>query len=290
MYRNSHQWEEALAIASQKQWQHLKPLRDQYFQYLIQTKQEEIAGEFKERNQEYQEALQLYLKGGFPAKAASLVMQQGLTNDAQLCERVATALISSKAFEKAGEFLEAIKQSQRALECYQRGHSYNKAVALCRKEFPAQVVRLYEEWGDYAVTQKQWDAASNHYIQASAGVKAINASIEARQWKRAIDILDSIDPKEAKPYYRRIAQNCAETKQWAQAEKYFVQAGAPQEAVAMYTNAQLWEKAHSLAVTYMAPEDVKQLYIQQGLKLELAGKLKDAEKLYLTVGEGGSCD
>jgi intraflagellar transport protein 172 len=315
MYRNAHQWEDALQVAVAKQWPHLKPLREQYFQYLIQTRQEEIAGEFKEKNQEYQDALQLYLRGGYPTKAANLVLQQGLTSDASLCERVATALIAAKAFEKAGEFLEALKQPKRALECYQRGHAYNKAVALCRREFPAQVVQLYEEWGDvskrkaakrsrrepsviyffsfvyvslifqYCVSQKQMDAASNHYIQASAGVKAINASIEAKQWKRAIEILDTIDPRDAKPYYRRIAQNCAENKRYPEAEKYFVQAGLPQEAVAMYTQAQLWDKAHSLAVTYMSPEEVKQLYVQQGLKLELAGKLKDAEKLYLTVGE-----
>ena len=285
MYRNAHQWEEAIAIAQQKQWQYLKPLKDSYFQYLIQTKQEEIAGEFKERSQEYTDALQLYLHGGFPAKAANLILQQGLTNDSQLCERVAAALISLKSFEKAGEFLEALKQSKRALECYQRGHAYHKAVALCRREFPGQVVALYEEWGDYCVSTGQMDAASNHYIQASAGVKAINASIEARQWRRAIEILDQIDAKDAKPYYRRIAQNCAENKKYAEAEKYFVQAGHPQDAVAMYTNAAMWDKAHSLAVTYMTPEDVKALYIQQGLKLELAGKYKDAEKLYLTVGE-----
>src|SRR4051812_2918797 len=35
----------------------------------------------------------------------------------------------------------------------------------------------------------------------------------------------------------------------------------------------------------MSPAEVKALYVSQGLKLELAGKLKDAEKLYLTVGE-----
>jgi len=285
MYRNAHQWPEALAVAEAKGWPHLAALKNQYFQYLLQTQQEEVAGEFKERNHEYQEALSLYLKGGFPAKAASLVMQQGMTGDAALCERVAAALINGKSFEKAGEFLEALKQHKRALECYQRGHHYNKAVALCRREFPAQVVQLYEEWGDFCVEQKQMDAASSHYIQASAGLKAISASIEARQWKRAIDILDTVDPREAKPYFRRIAQHLAEQKKYAEAEKYFVQAGSPQDAVAMYTNASLWEKAHALAVTYMSPEDVRALYVSQGLKLELSGKLKEAEKLYLTVGE-----
>ena len=35
---------------------------------------------------------------------------------------------------------------------------------LARYAFPAEVVKLEEEWGDYLVAQKQLDAAINHYI------------------------------------------------------------------------------------------------------------------------------
>jgi len=285
MYRNAHQWEEAVAVAEAKGWEHLKPLREQYFEYLLQTKQEEVAGEFKERTGEYQDALQLYLKGGFPAKAAQLVLAQGITHDTALCDRVSSALLAAKQYEKAGDFFESLRQPKRALEAFQRGHAFQKAVALARREFPAQVVSLYEEWGDYCVSQKQMDAASNHYIQASAGVKAIHASIEAKQWKRAIDILDTIDPRDAQPYYKPLAQHCAEQKKYNEAEKYFIAGGHTQDAVSMYMAAQQWEKAHVLATTYMQPGEVKNLYVQQALKMEMSGKLKEAEKLYLTVGE-----
>ena len=37
---------------------------------------------------------------------------------------------------------------------------------LARYAFPAEVVKLEEEWGDYLVSQKQLDAAINHYIEA----------------------------------------------------------------------------------------------------------------------------
>lgn len=40
------------------------------------------------------------------------------------------------------------------------------AVELSRVAFPREVVKLEEEWGDYLVSQKQLDAAINHYIEA----------------------------------------------------------------------------------------------------------------------------
>jgi hypothetical protein len=46
-----------------------------------------------------------------------------------------------------------------------------------------------------------------------------------------------------------------------------------------------WDRAHDIAKTYMRPDEVSLLYITQAQKLELKGRLKDAEKLYLTVDE-----
>ena len=40
------------------------------------------------------------------------------------------------------------------------------AVKLARNSYPAEVVRLEEEWGDYLVGQKQLDNAISHYIEA----------------------------------------------------------------------------------------------------------------------------
>jgi intraflagellar transport protein 172 len=50
------------------------------------------------------------------------------------------------------------------------------------------VVRLEEEWGDWLASQKQWDAACNHFIEAGAHSKAIAAAIEARQWSKASQV------------------------------------------------------------------------------------------------------
>lgn len=46
------------------------------------------------------------------------------------------------------------------------GFTVCTAVELARYAFPQEVVKLEEEWGDYLVSQKQLDAAINHFIEA----------------------------------------------------------------------------------------------------------------------------
>lgn len=41
-----------------------------------------------------------------------------------------------------------------------------RAIDLARREFPAFVIEVEEEWGDWLMTQKQMDAAINHFIEA----------------------------------------------------------------------------------------------------------------------------
>lgn len=71
--------------------------------------------------------------------------------------------------------------------CTQLGDSdvCRKAVELARKISPASVITLEEEWGDWLASQKQMDAAINHFIEAGNTLKAIEAAIAARQFTKA---------------------------------------------------------------------------------------------------------
>ncbi len=64
-------------------------------------------------------------------------------HDAPLVERVASALMKTQQFEKAGEFFESLDRLQSALEAYSKAHSYRRAVELSRKAFPAQACRPF---------------------------------------------------------------------------------------------------------------------------------------------------
>lgn len=88
-----------------------------------------------------------------------------------------------------------------------------------------------------------------------------------------------------KPHLLQIAKHFDQIQDFAPAEKYYMMAGRPQDAVDMYTKSNKWEKAHSIATTYMSQDEVAELYISHARDMESQNRLKDAEKLYLTVGE-----
>lgn len=72
---------------------------------------------------------------------------------------------------------------------YKEGNSYKKAIDLAKRVQPNQVGDLEERCGDWLVSQKQTESAVNHYIEAGSYQKAIEASINSRQWNKAIQLL-----------------------------------------------------------------------------------------------------
>ncbi|XP_021109553.1 intraflagellar transport protein 172 homolog [Heterocephalus glaber] len=286
MYQELHRWDECIAVAEAKGHPALEKLRRDYYQWLMDTQQEERAGELQESQGDGLAAISLYLKAGLPAKAARLVLtREELLATTELVEHITTALIQGDLHERAGDLFEKIRNPQRALECYCKGNAFMKAVELARSAFPMEVVRLEEAWGDHLVQQKQLDAAINHYIEARCSIKAIEAALGARQWKKAIYILDLQDRNTASKYYPRVAQHYASLQEYEIAEELYIKGDRIKDAIDMYTQAGHWEQAHKLAMKCMRPEDVSVLYITQAQEMERQGKYREAERLYVTVEE-----
>uniref|UniRef100_A0A673MHL4 Intraflagellar transport protein 172 homolog n=1 Tax=Sinocyclocheilus rhinocerous TaxID=307959 RepID=A0A673MHL4_9TELE len=264
----------------------LDNLRRSYYSYLMETNQNEKAGEVKENEGDFTGAVNLYLKAGLPAKAAWLAMSRDeLLSSHDIISRITAALIKGEFYERAGDLFERTRNNQKALECYRKGNAFKKAMDLARVAFPAEVVKLEEVWGDYLVQQKKMDAAINHYIEAGCSTKAIEAAIAARQWKKALHILELQEDKTAAKYYLKIAQHYASVQEFEVAERLFVKGDHTKDAIDMYTQAGRWEQAHKLAVKCMSQEDVSALYISRAQELEREGKYKEAERLFTTVVE-----
>ncbi|XP_026197771.1 intraflagellar transport protein 172 homolog [Anabas testudineus] len=284
MYQELHMWDDCIAVAEAKGHPKLDTLRGNYYHWLTETGQDEKAGEVKESEGDYQGAINLYLKAGLPAKAARLAISRPeITSNSDIVSRIATSLIKGEFYERAGDLYEKIRNNQRALECYCKGGAFRKAVELARLAFPAEVVKLEEAWGDYLVQQKQMDAAINHFIEAGCSLKAIEAAIAARQWKKAVHILELQEDPSAGKYYVKIAQYYASMQDYEVAEQLFVKGGHIKDAIDMYTAAGRWEEAHKLAVKCMTEEEVMALYISRAQELERDGKFKEAERLFATV-------
>ena len=55
--------------------------------------------------------------------------------------------------------------------------------------FFSDVVTLEDQWGDELLESKQADAAISHYIEAGKTLKALDAALAAKQWKKATQIV-----------------------------------------------------------------------------------------------------
>ncbi|XP_072536228.1 intraflagellar transport protein 172 homolog isoform X2 [Salminus brasiliensis] len=286
MYQELHMWDDCIELAETKGHPELDNLRHSYYAWLMETNQNEKAGEVKEREGDYIGAVNLYLKAGLPAKAAWLAMSRDeLLASSDIINRISIALIKGEFYERAGDLLERMRKYQQALDCYRKGNIFKKAVELARVAFPSEVVKLEEAWGDYLVQQKQMDAAINHYIESGCSSKAVEAAIGARQWKKALHIVELQQDKSSSKYYLKIAQHYASIQEFEVAERLFVKGDHIKDAIDMYTQAEKWEQAHKLAVKCMTQEEVSSLYISRAYELEKEGKYKEAERLFATVSE-----
>ena len=62
----------------------LATLKETYFQWLLDTGQEEVAGEVREKEGDYLGAVNLYMKGGLPTRAAKLIATHSVSNHPRL--------------------------------------------------------------------------------------------------------------------------------------------------------------------------------------------------------------
>ncbi|PAA52772.1 hypothetical protein BOX15_Mlig006435g1 [Macrostomum lignano] len=287
MYKSMQRWELALEVAMVKNHPELEQLKKGYLDWLSRTNQEEKVGEMKEREGDYQGAISFYLKSGLPGRAAQLALSRDeLRSNNDLMSRIATALERAELFEKAGELFERIGNNTEAMKCYRRAKAFLRAVDLARHAYPSEVVRLEEEWGNYLAMQKQMDAAVQHFIEAGVYTKAVDAAIGSRQWLKAVEILRNMgDAPNLKPYYEKLAIHFASTMELDIAEQMYVQAGNVKQAIAMYTDAGRLEDAHRLANSHMDRHEFSQMYTKQADEAEAAGRYKEAEKLFLTIGQ-----
>ncbi|KAH9546077.1 hypothetical protein CY35_12G077400 [Sphagnum magellanicum] len=257
MYIECHRWQEAIVVASSQNHPDVESLQKRHYEWLLQTGQEREAGRIKNAEGDVLGAITLFLKGGLPGLAADC----------------------------AGVFLERLGKYDKAKEAYQHGHAYNRGIELARRHFPNEVVVLEEEWGDWLISQNQVDTAINHFIEANCIAKAIEYAIASRRWTKATQIIEAQDAKVALPIFKRLALYFEATKQYIEAENFFIRANLASEAVEMYIHVNKWEAAHKVATCFLSELEVRTIYLRQAKDLDTHGSYKDAEKLYIKAQE-----
>ncbi|CAD2220997.1 hypothetical protein, conserved [Angomonas deanei] len=294
MWEEMNRFDESLAVAEQRNLDDVATRRARYFSWLMETRQYEKAGLIKEKEGKHIDAINLYLRGGTPARAANVVNENDLKPEQQLLEAIAAALFKAQVFEKAGDFFEKLHLGDRAIDAYKRGHVFSRAVEYAQRNDPEKVPKLEEEWGDFLVSQKHVDQAINHYCEAEQYFKAVKAAISSRQWGKAADILESqnlgakedgtIDSKIVN-CYKAIAKHYEDMHQYTDAEKFYVKAGAVNDAVEMYSRAGLADQMYRVAQRHLDQQQLVTLFVAQAKQLEAKEDYAGAERIYLKVND-----
>ncbi|KAG5505749.1 hypothetical protein JKF63_05085 [Porcisia hertigi] len=306
MWEEMNRFDESLAIAESRGLEDIANRRARYFAWLMETRQYEKAGEMREKDGKFIDAINLYLRGGTPARAAQVVSANNLKPEQQLLEAIAAALFKAQVFEVAGDFFDKLHMTDRAIDAYKCGHAFSRAVEYAKTAAPQQVVPLEEAWGDYLVSQKHVDQAINHYNEAGKYGKAVKAALDSRQWAKAASILDAqsgggVGGSEAssaataapvdaatRSAYQRIAQHYEEVRQYAEAEKFYIKSGAVSDAVDMYSRAGMTDHMYRVAQRHLDQEKLVELFVSQAKQLETKGDYAAAERIYLKVNDADS--
>lgn len=287
MYKSIQKWDDAIQLASRHGYSGVDELMKDQMSHLMHSGQEEMAGQVLESRGEIDQAMTLYLKAKEPIKAARLILKSPqLLHDAELLNRVISLLVESDLYELAGDLSQKVQQPSSAIDYYRKGQKFERAIELARRVSPEEVTILEEEYGDWLVSRGQVDASINRYIEAGATNKALEASVNAKQWQKGLQIARVLDePDPIKPFASKLSEHLALIGNISAAEEIFIRAEMYKEAVDLLSKHGQWDKAHLIAEKYLGKDIVQEMFTEMAAKLEDEGKLMDAEKVLLTIGE-----
>lgn len=79
---------------------------------------------------------------------------------------------------------------------------------MARRSFPDKVIELEEQWGDHLCETGRHEAAISHYLESGHSEKAVDAAISAREWTKAMEILEIMERSPTTTqYYAKIAEH-----------------------------------------------------------------------------------
>ncbi|KAG5668038.1 hypothetical protein PVAND_015995 [Polypedilum vanderplanki] len=287
MYIKLKRYDDAIKLAERRGYPGLYDLREKQMNYLLSTNQEAKAGEVLEERGEKDKALTLYMKANKPGKAARLALKTlSLLQNEDLVSRIISLLVRAELFELAGDLAQKTNQLDLATKFYKKGNAFSRAIEIARNVAPNEVTALEEEWGDYLVSKRQLDASINHYIEAGCTLKALDAAMGAKQYRKAVQIIKVIDePEEIKKYAVELAEHLASIGDIETAEDLLCRAELYKSAIELLNKHNKWEKSFDIAEQYLDSDEISELFSDVALKLENDKKFRDAERVYITMSQ-----
>lgn len=299
MYEELHMFEESIDLAFRENVKDAEKKKNDFIEWLERTQQREKAGKMYEKEGKLVLAIDQYLKGGFPSCAARVVEkhmgERGEMIHEKVLDKIGNKLILSKNFKQAGLFFERRGMIREALDNYRKGHYYHHAIELVNKykdeenELKSKE-ELEEEFGDWLCSTKQMDTAINHFLQAKAYSKAVDASMKSSQYGKAQNILEDYflpypeHKKTARRYLIELAKHYERMENYEKAKRFYMMSNEHEYCMKMFKKAGMLEEALEVAEAYLPKESVKALYEEEAEKMKVQQKWDEAEKFYVLAG------
>ncbi|XP_045766651.1 intraflagellar transport protein 172 homolog [Maniola jurtina] len=287
MYKQFNRWTEAITLAEKTDRATAITLKQQYMDYLTSTGRLGEAGAVLAANGDVRGAVRLWLRGGRARRAASVLLHHpALLRDDEMLTAVHDQLVQEEWWEMAGEISERKGDSRTAVEYYAKGNNYARAVQLAREACPAEVTRLEGEWGAWLVSCRQAGAAVPHLIEAGRTVDALIAALKAHHYRKALQIVQVIDDKDAiREQCEQLGDHFISTQEWETAERVLTSCGMAERCVRAYNSAGKVAEGLRLAAAHLTEEETRDIYLPLAQQLRQEGQLRKAEQIYIGLGD-----
>lgn len=296
MYLKLNKWQRAIDLAARTGRNDVQEdLEQRYFNHLMESGQEAEAASVKEKSGDVIEAIKLYQSSGRAVQAANVILKA--INGRHASEMISDSLINSviadlKAsdfYAEAGGLYEmALNDPSSALEAYVSGKDFVKAIDLSRREFQDEVVSLEGKYGEYLLTELNDPASAiSHLIEAGKTERALEAAIKAGQFDRASQISMVLEKVPAH-HARQIADYYASREDIDSAIELFMNSGLSREAINLLNSKGNYNRSFKLAKKIMSEDEVVELFGNLATSCRNEGKVKEAEKIFLTVRDTDS--
>nr|CAD2158149.1 unnamed protein product [Meloidogyne enterolobii] len=181
------------------------------------TGQKDKATELKMRGVDSRAALQLFLKENQPSKAVQLLLDNlQLLSQLKADElwdnknehngiigQILKSLQQQNIFDKLGDLYKALEKPEKAVDAYNNGNFYEKAIQLARLHFPERVIQLEENFALWLNGQQNYRLAATHFLESGNKRRAILALINAKEWDRAMDLAKTESTREAAIFFKK---------------------------------------------------------------------------------------
>lgn len=139
-------------------------------------------------------------------------------------------------------------------------------------------------WADHLVSIKEYASAVEHFIEAHAQDKAVDAYIKAKRYNDAAKLAEQLgDTKGIEKHLGLLAHHFAQERKYEEASRFFFRSNQRENAVKMYIDAGHFEKAISVARSFMPKEDVDEMKINHADSLRKSSKFSEASTFYVSA-------